>query len=314
MGLFNFLKTTLPTRIMASVLMSLSAMESMAAARVTSRHRPLHTCGVSISAIVHKAYTKAQDFDGPIGSMINRIDKLTTSAFPLIHAIQRRWLAVLSFADDHILAVENVMEALFPPSARLFNQIDKLIQTAEALPGKFDDVVNKFPIIIRQIPFLDWALVHLILWLNFLISTLTHWGSHNTREKEIVIDISCNNLNNDVHKPSSISDETKTVGEAQCLPESPSDSSRDETMKVSTKGAQCENVVTSSPQSGGIKCSYKEILEKGTKGSIEKTDANKSNEDITLEDPILELFEASWHMNPGKVGKGNSLARFVSDT
>jgi hypothetical protein len=75
----------------------------------------------------------------------------------------------------------------------VFNKVDKLVQIVETLPAKFDSAVNKFPILIHQIPFLDWALSCAICWLNFWLSILTHWGSETTKEKEIVVDINCNN-------------------------------------------------------------------------------------------------------------------------
>uniref|UniRef100_A0A5B7BT39 Uncharacterized protein n=1 Tax=Davidia involucrata TaxID=16924 RepID=A0A5B7BT39_DAVIN len=315
---------------------SLLSMESTAATRTMSRSRPLHTCGLSILVIVHRAYTIAQELNGPVGSMAKRIATFTASASPIIYAMQYQWLAVLSFVDDHILAVENMVETLFPPSAHLFNKIDELVHTAETLPGKVDDAVNKFPMIIHQFPFLDWALVHVISWLKFFISTLTHWGSNNTREKEIMIDINCNNVNNESES---------AAYNAHCPVESPipaqcenvekksssiSDSSQDETK--STVGA------TVKPDT--MKCSYKEVLEKGTKENSEKKkdsagssmeeipkaivseeeacregkkkNGNKSIEGAVMEDPILELFEASWNMKPGKGGKGSSLPRSFS--
>ncbi|KAL3582653.1 hypothetical protein D5086_016985 [Populus alba] len=39
----------------------------------------------------------------------------------------------------------------------------------------------------------DWALSCAICWLNFWLSILTHRGSETTKEKEIVVDINCNN-------------------------------------------------------------------------------------------------------------------------
>ena len=56
-----------------------------------------------------------------------------------------------------------------------------------------------------------------------------------------------------------------------------------------------------------MKCSYKEILEKGTKENVEKKviseaiDGKEETVEVILsEDPILELFEASWSMKSGK--------------
>ncbi|KAK9277414.1 hypothetical protein L1049_006957 [Liquidambar formosana] len=313
---------------------SLSSRES------NSRRRPLHTCAVSVSAIAHKASTKAQDFKDPIGSMTNRIATLATSISPFLYAMQFQWLAVLSFADDHILALENMVESVFPPSTHLFDRIDELLLIAETLPGKFDNAVDKFPMIIRQVPLLDWALVHVIAWLNIFLSRLTYWGSDSTREKEITVDTGC----------------------IECYNESTPDDKAHHPMEPQVD-IQSENMEKFPPVSetktgdaGDVKCTYKEMLEKGTKENLEKNDdnlkkekqkfdvgkeetgegvgnangineslakdgpirelfesaskeetgeggggnANGSNESIAKDDPILELFESTWHMKPGR--------------
>ncbi|KAE9454221.1 hypothetical protein C3L33_13872, partial [Rhododendron williamsianum] len=246
--------------------------------------------------------------------MTKRTTKLAAFTFPLIHAVQCQWLALLSFVDDHILGVEKIIEKVFPPSTRLFDKLDEFLRIAETLPGKFDEHVSKFPDFVHQVPFLDFALTFLISWLRFLVSKLTHWGSNNTKEREIRVDINCDNLNIEgesaeqvylnIESPSHISISASSLNKPEMVRQEhgPVDSSMD---------TQGENVE-----------SYKEMLEKGKKESTEnaygsskgdspeantteeevvescKKDANKS---IGKEHPILELFEASWHMKPGKV-------------
>ncbi|KAK2993188.1 hypothetical protein RJ640_030812 [Escallonia rubra] len=326
-----------------------------------SRRRPLYTCGAAILAIVHKIYTKAQGVYGPIGSTTKWTATLLNSVFPSIYTLQCQWLAVLSFADDQILTIEGTIETLFPPSTRLFNKIDKLVHDAEALPDKFDDAMHKFPVIIHQVPFLDWALAYLISWLNLLITTLTHWGSKNTWEREITIDINCNDSHNEhVEKsspiPDSSQDDITTVGkvyfpggipankqseemEKSCriFDSSPDEANMIEKWHCPTESPTCVqcDVIESSPssesfedeaktvgmivESDAVKFSYKEMLEKGTKEHVGKKEdstteeapiivgndevgglgekaANGKNEGMALEDPILELFEASWHL------------------
>ncbi|CAL5418766.1 unnamed protein product [Camellia sinensis] len=293
-------------------------MESKAATTKMSRRRrkPLHTCGVLLSTLACKAYTKAQDIKGPIGSMTKKIITMATPTIPFVHALQYQWLAVLSFADDHILVIEHIIETLFPPSTRLFDKIDKLVHSAEALPAKFDNAVIKFPSIIHQIPFLDWGLVFLISWLNFFISKLTHCGSNSAKEKEIKVDMNYNDINKESKKPSIFAasqDEPTMVTQSENVGRlSPISDFENESMTGHT-----------TDKSDGMKCSYKEILEKGKKGNAEKKEdgseeanptantsetgdvensKNDENENTGKEDPILQLFEASWHM---KLGKGS---------
>ncbi|XP_009788436.1 uncharacterized protein LOC107783873 [Nicotiana tabacum] len=156
------------------------------------RRRPLYTCVASIFAIIHIACRKTEDFNGPIRSIIDKIAICMSYVMPILYTMQFQWLLVVSFIDNCILTSEIMVEKLFPPASRLFDKIDELAYAAESLPGKFDDSMEKLPIFIHQIPFLDWALFHLIAWLNFWISRLTHWGSRNAREKDITIDVNHN--------------------------------------------------------------------------------------------------------------------------
>ncbi|XP_058192866.1 uncharacterized protein LOC131310080 [Rhododendron vialii] len=328
---------------MDSEPLSLSMESTAAATKMPRRRSPLHTCGASISAIASKAYTKTRDSNGPIGSMTKRMTKLAAFTFPLIHAMQCQWLALLSFVDDHILGVEKIIEKVFPPSTRLFDELDEFLRIAETLPGKFDEHVSKFPDFVHQVPFLDFALTFLISWLRFLVSKLTHWGSNNTKEREIRVDINCDNLNIEgesaeqvylnIESPSHISISASSLNEPEMVRQEhgPVDSSMDTQSENVERFSHVSNCAedetktfTKSFKSVVMECSYKEMLEKGKKESTEnaygsfkgdspeantteeevvescKKDANKS---IGKEHPILELFEASWHMKPGKVGK-----------
>lgn len=257
-----------------------------AATGLMPRRGPLHTCGISTIEILGKASTKTKDFNGPIGSMMKRVFILVTTLLPFIYALQDQWLAILSCADDRILAVVSAVETLFPPSTRLFNKIDKLVQVAESLPGKFDDAMNKFPVIIHKVPLIEWTLAHVISWLNFWIIALTQWGSDNMKEKEIRVDKNCDNSSNQIVPPekpycpvettniiqSENSSQDETSSNTECTKiENPSplfDYSEDETEETDKRG---KNVNINSKMSGRRR-SYKEILETGTKESMVKKD------------------------------------------
>ncbi|TKY59875.1 hypothetical protein E2542_SST16969 [Spatholobus suberectus] len=148
---------------------------------MNSRHRPLHACGVSILAIVDIAMGKTQHINGPLGSTLRRVTKLAKFSTPLIYAIQFQWLIMLSFIDDAILAIEKITEKLFPPSTLVFDKVDEIVLMIVSLPEKFDGATNRFPTIIHEVPFLDWALTLMILRLNSLVSTLNHWGQKTQR-------------------------------------------------------------------------------------------------------------------------------------
>ncbi|WVZ23060.1 hypothetical protein V8G54_001604 [Vigna mungo] len=143
----------------------------------SSRHRPLHTCGLSILVIVDIVIGKTQRIDGPLGSTLKRVTKLAKFAVPLIYAMQIYWLTILSFIDDAILAIEKVIEKLFPHSKRVFDKVDEIVVMIVSFPEKFEGAMNKFPTIIHEFPFLKRALTLVI----------SRW---NTRT--IGVDRSCN--------------------------------------------------------------------------------------------------------------------------
>ncbi|KAJ4974695.1 hypothetical protein NE237_007869 [Protea cynaroides] len=85
-----------------------------------------------------------------------------------------------------------MVKTLFPLSAHVFDMIESFVHIPDALPGKFDRAVN---LIIHRVPYLQWALNVLIWELNFLLSAFTDWGPNDaTKEKEIMVDINCNEI------------------------------------------------------------------------------------------------------------------------
>ncbi|KAJ4961018.1 hypothetical protein NE237_020928 [Protea cynaroides] len=156
------------------------------------RRRLLHACGVSAVTIAHNACRRAEEVQGPIGSLSKRIASV---AGPIVSPMELQWLAFLSFADDGIFEAENMVETLFPSSAYVFDMIDSFVRIPEALPGTFDRMVDILPVIIRHVPFLRWSLTLFIWGLNFLLSTFTDGRPDDAaNEKEITVDINCNEL------------------------------------------------------------------------------------------------------------------------
>nr|GMD18116.1 uncharacterized protein LOC105168392 [Ipomoea batatas] len=272
-----------------------------------TRIRVLQTCGAAFLAIAHIICRRMVELKGPIvSSMSQKMAFFSTcaTALPSIDDLEIRWLSFLGSLDDYILKSERIAEVVFPPSARLFDKIEELACATLFLPRKVEDGLDKFPIIMQQVPFLDWALVHLIAWLNFLISALTHWGSNPTREKEITIDMKESAEPTDKKAACFAPEDQKHVplSEDVC-PTNPADSESEPTTSYSSlvvpnlSMQSMETDLISSPVSstsgstvtdntdtsflidswlpsitdsvGSGKCSYKEILTKGVKEGAE---------------------------------------------
>ncbi|KAF7813622.1 uncharacterized protein G2W53_034598 [Senna tora] len=239
--------------------MVLNFQEKAAMKRMNSRQRPLHASGVSIFSMADIAYRKTLNFPGPFGSTCRRIAKLAESANPLIFAIQYQLLAILSFLDDHIVVIEKMMEKLFPPSSLLLDKIDDMVLVIMSLPEKFDQALNKLPDIMHQIGFMESVLVHLISWLNCLISTLNRWGLENRMIREVTVDVStiCSGKFEPQSRTlSSVNSESRE----SFLATSESEASEAESMRMMAMGFLTHNK----------RGSYKEALEKGREENSHK--------------------------------------------
>ncbi|KAF5726678.1 hypothetical protein HS088_TW22G00359 [Tripterygium wilfordii] len=246
--------------------------------------------------------------------MAKRLAKIAKFVEPLLYALQYQSLALLSFVDDRILAVESIVETVFPPSKYVFNKIDQYVEIVEILPGKFDDATNKAYMVIHQFPLLDWALLRVISWLNFWISVLTET---TTKDKEIMVDKSCN-VESATVEAEADQEYTTTLVAIEDMEEFPP-------IAESPQPEEAERVDVTV-----MKSTYKEALEMGTTENKEKEDQkethvqqsdigeektneeggsdNESDETTGSKDDILELFETAWQR------EGKSVSRSVSDT
>lgn len=256
-----------------------------------SRKRPLRTCAVSVLMIANQACTRVQGIHGPLGTVAKVVAKFATFASPIIILMRYQWIimVLLSFVDYIILAVENVIERLYPPSNIVFNKIDDLVQVVETLPEKLDQAMNKLPSSIHSIhpgSVLDWGLFRAIItMLNFVSSTLTGWRMlKGAREKEIVVDTSCRNNNNNNHRHNTNeADGAKANGATEQLIDSSSkhdakggEANNNKNMKSNRSTPSTTPPLGTPPHGAVMKGSYKEALTKGKKERSEsKREENK---------------------------------------
>jgi len=284
---------------------------------MSSRQRPLHACGVSIIAIGDIAIGKTQNINGPLGSTLRNMAKLAKFVTPLIYAIQYQWLTILAFIDDRILAAENITEKLFPPSRYAFDKIDEIVLLILSSPDKIDGALNKYvPAILHHVPLLEWTLKIVMSKLNCLDSNCGHENS-SLNEKTIGVDRNCCN---ESELESGASEEYLNLpmdpSSVESFPPIPEAEPKGVVKAVSCshnlKGSYKEALLESSEKKKEIKsdeCQEKEIEsdEKSieeclSKKSIEECDSvGKVEKSETVPyDPLMELFESAWLMNPGR--------------
>lgn len=320
--------------------------------RMSSRRRPLHTCGVSFLTIAHNTCSRAQNVDGRLGSATRKMVRIAKLANPLIFVLQYQFLLFLSLIDDGLLATANIVEKIYPSSKLVFDKIDNLLPLIETFPSKFDDAVDELPCFNQD--FLEWAVTLAISLLKFMINILMNWGRDGTGEKEILVDMNCNKGLNG----------SESADSSECCSEA----------AISSVSETQQAAMDEKMKSNAIKSTYKEILKMGTfkraeefsndgKGtakevddenderqkakmeeeSVQKAEENEENSDqsyeenseekdekeeaglveseyeeassgsIENEDNILELFETAWLMKPPpKQEKGNLMPRSAS--
>ncbi|GAB4840584.1 hypothetical protein Ancab_021353 [Ancistrocladus abbreviatus] len=264
---------------------------------VRSRRRPLHACGVSFLTILRSIHTKALEIGGPMGSVTRRIDRVCAFANPLIYVMQYQWLVVLAFADDHIIAIEKMIEACFPSSSYVFNKVDNMVFIVETLPAKFDDAMSKLPSLVHQVPHLDWALLYANKWFEFLVSALPVWGWNSAKEKDIMVDSRCKDKTKGISiSGTSTPENIPEEDEAKKVDLTKGHTYKEALNKGVKKNAKRQYQMAEKTQKG------KDGVEKGGKG--EGKSANNIYDNIVKdEDPILELFELGWQTpKNGQIG------------
>ncbi|CAA7058413.1 unnamed protein product [Microthlaspi erraticum] len=159
-------------------------------ARKRPGHRPLETCGGAMLATVRVVYTRTQTPKNPASYFLQKLYKSLIFLVSLTSPIHRHLLAILSIADDHILAFQDTIETYFPSSTSAFLKISDLLTIAERFPNKLDGFLKKLPGLMSRAAWIDWMLIHAIYWLGSLVNLLGRWRDKNkgTSEKEITVD------------------------------------------------------------------------------------------------------------------------------
>ncbi|KAL5998152.1 hypothetical protein ACLOJK_009088 [Asimina triloba] len=154
------------------------------------RHQLFSGWGIAFLTIAYRTYRRAEDLNGPVGFLVEKVGSL---ASPVAYTMLHQWLTILSFADDQILAIEDVAECLFPPSAFVFYKIHMFADISEAIPEKLDYIIDHFPMLVaNRLPFFNWARTHVSMGLDFLIYSLMEWDtSCGKEERGLIMDSSC---------------------------------------------------------------------------------------------------------------------------
>ncbi|XP_024989771.1 uncharacterized protein LOC112524246 [Cynara cardunculus var. scolymus] len=243
-------------------------------AMIPRRRRLLFTVGALILCVLRNILTRMNVSTSPKGKRGK-----------IMCAIEHQWLAILSFFDDHIMVFEDLIEKFFPPSTRVFDKIDELLQVSESLPPKFDDFIdNDVPMIMQHIPFLDRVF--------------------KKDEKEIVIDITCHGYRVEPENASKHENVVKSDGENKKVDKEDVDTSK---MVDKLGQTNVHEKMTNEEKNHDLNKENDE-MDDGNNDFLYSARATSSNEEIVQsEDPIFELFEAGWAMSPRTLSSASSI-------
>ncbi|KAI3733373.1 hypothetical protein L6452_12816 [Arctium lappa] len=243
-------------------------------AMIPRRRRLLFTFGALIVCVLRNVLTRMHISTSPKGKRGE-----------IMCAIEHQWLAILSFFDDHIMVFEDLMETYFPPSTRVFDKIDELLQVSESLPPKFDDFMdNDVPMIMQHIPFLDRVF--------------------KKDEKEIVIDITCHGYRVEPENASVHENVVKSDGENKKV-----DNEDVDTSKMIGKFGHTNVLekVKIEEKNNDLNKENDEMEDCNTDFLYSARTTSSNEEIVQSEDPIFDLFEAGWAMSPRALSSTSSI-------
>ncbi|XP_076901019.1 uncharacterized protein LOC143555339 [Bidens hawaiensis] len=236
------------------------------------RSRVLCTFATIILSIIQKILKRMHVSPNPTGKKTKFLD-----------GVGHHGLAILSFFDDHIMVIEYLIESVFPSSARVFDRIDVMVKASESFPLKIDDFFDHdVPSFLQRVPFLDRVF--------------------KKDEKEIVVDIACHGYKVEpkgsfeyekVTKPEFFDEKS---GESDLMGISNTISNlsdfKDVIDDMNAENEVMEDATGEFLYSARTTSSTDEILHS------EKLDLDRTRDP---KDPIIDLFEAGWHMSPRRL-------------
>lgn len=242
--------------------------------------------------IVYKTYQRIEGLNGTIGTLAWVVASM---ARPIVHPLGHLWLLILAFADVQILAMEDIITSIFPPLIPIFAKVDELAFLAQSLPNMFDNTIDGFLMLVHQLPLLDYALTKLENLVNMKIDL------DSSKETEIVVDINCYERQNwDEGSLHEAKETEKRMHKAK-------DDGKAKIMEKDIKEVErsCEEIMDTLERMGIVEEGKRHEKKDGVGVNEGKMVVSQSQEssDGEQRDPILELFDEGWQLNPLKAKK-----------
>lgn len=292
---------------------SLCTKESLPKKNGSPRPKLFYSCGRSLITVTHYCCGKAKELPIPFGQLAVATEKTIGSwVLPVIVSIEGHGLHLLTFADNQLCLIGGVAEHILPPISVLFEKAQKLEDFSTQMPDIIITTVDKLSVrgvvgsiadlwvkyeadlrdqtdkvlrMTQKIPLLS-PIVSVVYSVGSpFVSMVSNWMlKHSEAEvKEVSSDDNDTKDVEDTHDGSehvSVDDRIFLGKEEPFAESSDAIISKDE--QHSDKMAQEDE-----------KTSQEVDKRKDVLAPIKVSD--------TSPDPIIELFNASWHMKPSMV-------------
>lgn len=290
---------------------SLCTKESQRKKNCSPRPKLFYSCGRSLITITHYCCGKAKELPIPFGQLAVAIDKTIGSwMLPVIVSVEGQGLHLLTFADNQLCLIWGVAEYILPPISVLFEKAQKLQDFSTQMPdivittvdklsvrgvvgsiadlwvkyeADMNDQTDKVHRMTQKVPLLSPIASVVNAVLRPFASIISNWMlKHSEAEvKEVFLD---DNDTKDVIEDNHDGSEHVSVDDHIFLPEKELFAETSDAI-ISKDNQHSDNMAQKDK-----KTSQEADERKGLLAPIKVSD--------TSSDPILELFDAGWHMKP----------------
>jgi hypothetical protein len=126
---------------------SLCTKESLSKKNCSPRPKLFYSCGRSLITITHYCCGKAKELPIPFGQLAVAIEKTTGSwMLPVIVSVEGQGLHLLTFADNQLCLIGGVAEYILPYISVLFEKAQKLEDFSMQIPDIVITTVDKLSV------------------------------------------------------------------------------------------------------------------------------------------------------------------------
>lgn len=297
---------------------SLCMKESLPKKNRSPRPKLFSSCGRSLITITHYCCGKAKELPVPFGQLAVVIEKTTGSwMLPVIVSVEGHGLHLLTFADNQLCFLGAVVEYILPSVSVLFEKAQKLEEFSMQLPDIIITTVDKLSVrgVVGSIA---------DLWVKYEadLKDQTHKVLRMTQKIPLLSPIA--RVVNAVATPFAsmvskwmlihseaevkevFSDDNATKAVVEDTLDDAEHGSVDDHIFLGKKEPSAEicDAITSKDDQNFDKISQEDEKKsqeaderKGVLAPIKVSDSDSE----TSADPIIELFDTSWHMKPSMI-------------